>query len=242
MSKKQKVFCIGLSRTGTVSICEALEILGYRTIHFSPAIFLNQNIIDSNLTFSSKQNLSFFKNLDFKREVKAYNHKFDKDILEKNDAFGDLPFPLFYKELDRKYPGSKFIYTFRDEEKWLKSMKWLYEEGAILWLHGYVDNEIKFAAYNSFKYDRQKLLRSYRSHHKDVKEYFKNRPNDILMLNIDAQKVTFNPLCEFLNEVRPEVAYPHSNAAKKASLKKQINYKLMRSIPLYSAVKNKMGF
>lgn len=31
---KQKIFCIGLPKTGTRSICEALRILGYRTIHY----------------------------------------------------------------------------------------------------------------------------------------------------------------------------------------------------------------
>jgi len=31
---KTKIFCIGLPKTGTRSICEALRILGYKTIHY----------------------------------------------------------------------------------------------------------------------------------------------------------------------------------------------------------------
>lgn len=31
---KNKIFCIGLPKTGTRSICEALRILGYKTIHY----------------------------------------------------------------------------------------------------------------------------------------------------------------------------------------------------------------
>ena len=31
---KHKIFCIGFPKTGTRSICSALEILGYKTIHY----------------------------------------------------------------------------------------------------------------------------------------------------------------------------------------------------------------
>lgn len=30
----QKIFCIGLSKTGTTTICKALEIIGYKSAHF----------------------------------------------------------------------------------------------------------------------------------------------------------------------------------------------------------------
>jgi hypothetical protein len=43
------------------------------------------------------------------------------DLAKKYDAFQDNPWPLFYKELDREFPGSKFVLTVRDEVSWIKS-------------------------------------------------------------------------------------------------------------------------
>jgi len=55
----------------------------------------------------------------------------NQPCLEENDAFTDLPIPLLYKELDQKYPGSKFICTIRDVDKWLASVKWLFSTGRL---------------------------------------------------------------------------------------------------------------
>lgn len=240
MLDNRKIFCIGLSRTGTVSICEALEVLGYHTLHFSLGLFVNQNIIKNNLHFNPRQKLGPYKNWQRKRELNYLNTTFDKSTLENYDAFGDLPIPLFYKELDQKFPNSKFIYTYRDEQKWLKSMKWLYETGAILWNHGYVDDEIKYAAYDTFKYDEDFLIHAYRKHHDDVLEYFKDRDGDILCLNIDEERITFAPLCSFLNKPLPNEVYPVSNAAKSVGLVDKINYRMTRTIPFYGILKRKI--
>ena len=50
-----KVFCIGLSRTGTTSVCEALNLLDVKTLHFSLTLFVSPEIIDPKLEFSSKR-------------------------------------------------------------------------------------------------------------------------------------------------------------------------------------------
>ncbi|MBL0299362.1 MAG: hypothetical protein IPQ21_19985 [Betaproteobacteria bacterium] len=44
-------------------------------------------------------------------------------MLEQNEALTDTPIPSFYRELDRRYPGAKFILTVRDMESWLLSCK-----------------------------------------------------------------------------------------------------------------------
>ena len=44
------------------------------------------------------------------------------EIAEPFDALQDVPWALLYKELDEKFPNSKFILTVREEEKWLKSL------------------------------------------------------------------------------------------------------------------------
>ena len=119
-------------------------------------------------------------------------------------------------------------------------MKWLYETGAVLWKHGYIDDEIKYAAYTSFRYDEEVLLKAYRKHHKDVLDYFKDREDDILYLNIDKKRITFKPLCSFLNEPLPDEDYPVSNAAKSVGLMEKINYRMTRTIPFYGMFKRKL--
>lgn len=239
---KNKVFCIGLSRTGTVSLCEALDILGYNSLHFSLPLFIYPEIISQDLSFEPQQKLNPYKHWRLKKEIKAINTKLDPNMLSSYDAYGDLPIPFYFKELDAKFPKSKFIYTMRNEDKWLKSMKWLYEEGSVLWSHGLLDDEIKYKAYNTYKFDKDKLIKSYRDHHENVMEYFKNRTEDILILNIDKERITFDNLSKFLKRPIPEVPYPKSNLSRKASYKKHIHYKLDTAIPFYSMIKRKLKF
>lgn len=37
-------------------------------------------------------------------------------------GFTDIPAAVFHKELDKTFPGSKFIYTIRNKEEWLDSI------------------------------------------------------------------------------------------------------------------------
>ena len=39
------------------------------------------------------------------------------------DSFEDWPWPLFYKQLDKRFPGSKFVLTTRNSNRWLKSYR-----------------------------------------------------------------------------------------------------------------------
>ena len=41
----------------------------------------------------------------------------------KSDGACDIPVIVHYKELDKKFPKSKFVYTIREKEEWLTSME-----------------------------------------------------------------------------------------------------------------------
>ena len=90
-----KIFGIGLSKTGTTSLAQALEALGYRTKD-------NLGVV----TYASGDLSSI-----------------DLDVVDAHDALTDTPIPSFYRELDAAYPGSKFILTVRDSNGWLMSCK-----------------------------------------------------------------------------------------------------------------------
>ena len=90
-----KVFGIGFHKTGTSSLAAALYILGYNVTGFYGA---HDPDIDE-------------RALDI-----AY------DLADRFDAAQDTPWFLFFRELDVKYPGSKFILTIRPPQPWISSV------------------------------------------------------------------------------------------------------------------------
>lgn len=119
----------------------------------------------------------------------------------------DVPWNALYRELDRAFPDSRFILTIRDEEKWLDSairhfgrreydtpiFQWLYGEGRI---NG----------------NEQLYLERYRRHNREVIEYFSERPQDLLVIQLE-DKQGWKPLCNFLGQPMPARTFPHSNPA-----------------------------
>ncbi|WP_172824553.1 sulfotransferase family protein [Vreelandella subglaciescola] len=173
-----KIFCIGFHKTGTTSIALALEQLGYKVT--GP-----NGIRDPDIAFNA---LSMCKQL-----VNDY------------DAFQDNPWPLFYREMDEMFPGSKFILTLRDEQSWMRSQlthfganetpmrRWIYGVGCPL------GNE-------------ETYLEIYRQHYDSVRKYFSNRPNDLLEMDLSNDD-GWEELCEFLEHDIPDSVFPHVNKA-----------------------------
>lgn len=87
------VFCIGDVKTGTTSLSKALNMLGYRSVHF-PRWGLPPR--GGWLEYIKKSNF---------------------------DAFADWPIIKgdFYQEIDKDFPNSKFILTVRDPQSYGKS-------------------------------------------------------------------------------------------------------------------------
>ncbi|TXE17101.1 sulfotransferase [Psychroserpens burtonensis] len=93
---KQKVFIVGFQKTGTTSLEQALQLLGYSV-------------------YGGDKNLMKYNDTaDLKRYIKK--------TLTDWDAVQDMPWPLFYKELYDVYPDAKYILTIRDTDKWIRSM------------------------------------------------------------------------------------------------------------------------
>lgn len=186
--KDTKVFGIGFHKTGTTSLADALDILGYSVT--GPDGAHNPNIAN---------------------EAKVIVDTLSK----KHDAFQDNPWPIFYKELDKKYPGSKFILTIRPTEKWITSLvkhfgkkttpmrEWIYGPG------------LGFPEGNEDIY-----INRYDSHNNDVINYFKGRPGDLLVFRI-TEGDSWDKLCHFLNEPAPDCPFPHANRGEDRTLNKK---------------------
>lgn len=93
---RERIFVVGLSRTGTTSTHKALEMLGYKSFHMPPMFRV-----------STQGKLE----LDWQWWLNKY------------DAFSDIPVTRFFVELDHKFPQAKFIQTVRDKDAWLESCR-----------------------------------------------------------------------------------------------------------------------
>ena len=175
---KTKVFGIGFHKTATTSLAKALSYLGYRVT--GPNWVDNPNIGEE-----------------------VYEMAFD--LVSRFDAFQDNPWPILYKELDGKFPGSKFILTLRSTDDWIRSMvNHFNEEETPMreWIYG-----VGYPKGNEDIY-----VARYERHNRDVCEYFHDRGNDLLVLNITAGE-GWEKLCPFLGKRVPPVRFPCANRA-----------------------------
>ena len=177
-----KIFGIGLSKTGTTSLTKALEVLGYKSIHH-PQNWVTIN--DGKLQFDYQQ-------------------------VDNYDTFTDIEIARFYKELDRRYPGSKFILTTRNMDSWLNSCK--------NHLHPYNQygdslNLLLEQIYGSTVYSTdEEFKQAYLKHYNDVLDYFNDRSDDLLILDVNSEQ-KWEQICQFLGHQVPKQAYPIANKA-----------------------------
>jgi hypothetical protein len=172
----KKIFGIGFHKTGTTSLIRALKILGY----------------NCKGTFG-------VSDPDIGRNV--YQRAFNQ--VDKYDAFVGHPWTVIFKELDEKYPGSKFILTLRPTDKWIASvtrhfgMETTYMRS---WVYGAGCPEG----------NEQIYISRYEKHCQDVIEYFKCRPDDLLVLRL-TEGDGWDRLCLFLGKSVPDTDFPFEN-------------------------------
>jgi hypothetical protein len=121
--------------------------------------------------------------------------------IEEYDAYSDHPIDWTYKILDKLYPKSLFIFTERrDREAWIRSKHIL-------------------ATASRTPHRPIQWAESYDNHFKDVKEYFKNRPKDILFIDI-CDGEGWEKLCPFLEVDVPKEPFPHAGKSKDTPMEK----------------------
>jgi hypothetical protein len=175
---KAKVFCVGFHKTGTTSIALALKALGYRVT--GPNGVHDPDIETNALRM-------------------AYG------LVGKYDAFQDNPWPVIYRELDAKYPGSRFILLLRDSGSWIESQVKHFgrkETPMRKWIYGVGCPEGNEEIY----------VRRFEGHNAEVLKHFENRPRDLLVMNL-ARGDGWAKLSPFLGADIPEGPFPHGNKA-----------------------------
>ena len=174
-------FIIGLNKTGTSSIRDALE--WSLQFPYSNPIFHKMHK-ENKISYNERRIENIFSFTDFL--IKDYNLR----------LFKDRPWNTgCYKELNEKYNNSKFILTIRDEKEWWTSVQnWLSLKA--IWTKN-LDEELKIktlnfkikqynAHFNCQTLNQNDYLNYYNTYNNSVIEYFKHKPNFYLFhLNKD---------------------------------------------------------
>mgnify|MGYP002395403121 CR=1 FL=1 len=203
---KPKVFCIGRNKTGLTSMKQAFQELGYAV--GSPSISKRLHLFQ------------YWTVRDFRRLFL---------FCLTAQAFADSSFslPFTFQALDQRFRGSKFILTVRDSpEEWYHSLTHFH---AALFGNGQVPTaeDLKQAEYprkgfmytfnrtvyhtpEDDPYNKAVLIAHYNAHNNAIVEYFRHRPNDLLILNV-AEPDAYNKLCDFLGKPRLNRSFPHKN-------------------------------
>ena len=151
-----KVFCIGLNKTATSSLHQALETLGIRSLHWGGPATRKQ--IEQAMA----------EGRPLVDDLAAYDAFSDIQVLSDN-----------FELLDRQYPGSKFILTTRDPESWIASRRRHVLRNVARKQQGQYDGDFLTA-------DEAMWAKQDHEHHARVHAYFADRPGDLLMMDIVA--------------------------------------------------------
>ncbi len=184
---QQRVFGLGLSKTGTSSLTDALNLLGVRAIHYP----------------HDDQTL---------RELRAGQYRLS--LLEEFQAITDIPVAPFYAQLDHAFPESKFVLTVREKEAWLRSCE-VHWRLLMQWSENFPEFKTfhEFAGactYGVAEYNRERFSFVYDTHVANVCAYFSDRPDDLLVMDICAGE-GWEKLCPFLGLDHPGAPFPHAN-------------------------------
>ncbi len=164
-----KVFIIGLPKTGTLSIVKALSMFNIKICH---------NPTDEQ-TYSQ-----------------IISHDFNLSVLQNFDGLSDLQASCFFEELSVCFPNSVFIYNTRSTDKWIESCrKWWEKIGAnspegiktlpLLTVY------MKTVKFGTVKFDEQKFLLAREQHERKVDEFRKKRATESFTLALPRSLLPF---------------------------------------------------
>lgn len=167
-----KIFGIGLGRTGTKSLTKALRQLGF-SIHHYPDDSITAAEVISGRPYS---------------------------ITDTCDGLTDLHATVRFKELDQRYPGSKFILTVRDRNSWLESCQRhfsYYKANLDPNPIRAMSRTLHLQAYGLDEFHATRFEEAYFDLAGDVGSHFCQRPNDMIAMDVVAGD-GWNDLCPFL--------------------------------------------
>lgn len=213
MRKFNKVFIIALPRCATVSLCDALGMLGLPTAHLGR--IYGEKTKEHNNPARMKRMYEQITKGDFQL-----------DILEQCVGLADYPVcsTEVFSKLDSQYPGSLFINLKRDGDvgRWLQSVERQFV-GLQMVKAGKTATEdekefmkvmlyFRELTFGQAKFDASAYEHAYRRYQAHLSDYFAGRTDFLNIADIsELETCGFEQLCEFLECEKPESSFPRSN-------------------------------
>jgi len=191
---RPKVFQIGFNRCGTTSILFFFRKNGYTAVHRRAGRFSRAGTLAAGIELARREGkplLTFVGVFDVYTDMECRNlpmvmsrrfpPRIIRKLFEKLDPEKDLA-PIYaykyFKELDQQYPDSKFILNTRNVDNWVGSRLRFQNKKYRSCIHG-----------DDYHKDEAELVACWKSdwhdQHRDVKEYFRDRPSDLLVFDIE---------------------------------------------------------
>ncbi|WP_246033243.1 sulfotransferase family protein [Shewanella canadensis] len=159
---------------------------------------------------------------------KVAHQAFTKQAFELADVISDAPCFSDYRQLDKQFPGAKFVYLDRSLDTWVPSMQMLLSR---MLVHlddktGRFNPILKRSFNHSFGVNRldnpmdtEHLIHCYRTHSSQVFDYFKGR-DDLLSIDI-SEPGSLSKLINFLESDNDSIdsnildqGFPHLNKGR----------------------------
>lgn len=160
------IFQIGFNKCGTRSLTKFFRGNGVKSVHYDGG-----RIADS-----------MFRHYRNGRPLVGDRYEDTVFFADMENPFAS-PTPLYvaqtlFRVLDRQYPNSKFILNIRDKEAWIRS-RLAHDNG------DYLKNiATKYGVEESVMIERWRA--EWDRHLEEVQHYFRNRPLDLLVYNIET--------------------------------------------------------
>lgn len=176
------IFGIGLGRTGTRSLTEALRLMGLNAIHWDN---VGAHVLD---------------------------RWYESDLALPNDldAFIEGPFVRWWRAADHLYPGSRFILTTRDKGAWLDSVeRWIRRWNPPVgdeWFNR------RLFYWGTTRFHRELFSAAWDEHHDAVGRYFQGRDDLLAIdIAATPAADLWESLSRFIGRPIPDAPFPHLN-------------------------------
>ena len=198
-----KVIGAGFGRTGTASLKEGLETLGFGKCYHM-------------FEFIEHPEHARYWDAALKDKPVAWD-----DLFEGYQATVDWPGCTFYRELMAQYPDAKVLLSVRDPERWYKSASetifsasrggprqlWQLLTTPRMWRSIWVVIRlIPRRTFGGKEHDKAHAIRVFEQHIEEVKRTVP--PEKLLVYEV---KEGWKPLCRFLEVPVPDAPFPHVN-------------------------------
>jgi hypothetical protein len=195
--KMSKIFVLGYNKSGTISLSQSLQILGYSVLHTG-----SNNFMETLMKFSN--------NLELGMGI--------LDGIDKYDCYLDYPIyePTVFSHIVDEYPDAKYISLTKNLDDYVDSalrakVRDIKNGNKNTWNWLGVGDEEVFRNYPEYQKEWVKRRTTFK--HKSNLKHLSNLGNteNILHMNICDDGDGWRELCKFLNKEIPNIEFPYEN-------------------------------